>query len=84
MENKFEVHFKTSQYPSFPKYGIMGYDIGKYFLNNEAHFVNDAQLINVPTLQTPLNFEKGDKGYFNNQIIFVSYDGNGHLQKHIF
>lgn len=84
MENKFEVHFKTSQYPSFPKYGIMGYDIGKYFLNNEAHFVNDAQLINVPTLQTPLNFEKGDKGYFNNQIIFVSYDSNGHLQKHIF
>lgn len=81
---KFESYFKTTQYPSFPKYGNMGYDIGKYLLYNECVFTKNSQLINVQTLQTPLKFEKSVKGYINNQIIFVSYDSNGHIKKHIF
>ena len=61
----------------------MGYDIGKYFLNNEKYFIDGGDIKNINTLQTPLKFEKS-KGYFNNQIIFVSYDSNGQLQKHVF
>ena len=83
LEDKFEVYFKTKQYPSYPKYGVMGYDIGKYFLNNEKYFIDGGDIKNINTLQTPLKFEKS-KGYFNNQIIFVSYDSNGQLQKHVF
>ena len=83
LEDKFEVYFKTEQYPSYPKYGVMGYDIGKYFLNNEKYFIDGGDIKNINTLQTPLKFEKS-KGYFNNQIIFVSYDSNGQLQKHVF
>lgn len=83
LEDKFEVYFKTEQYPSYPKYGVMGYDIGKYFLNNERYFIDGGDIKNINTLQTPLKFEKS-KGYFNNQIIFVSYDSNGQLQKHVF
>ena len=83
LEDKFEVYFKTEQYPSYPKYGVMGYDIGKYFLNNEKYFIDGGDIKNINTLQTPLKFEKS-KGYFNNQIIFVSYDSNGQLQKQVF
>lgn len=83
LEDKFEVYFKTEQYPAYPKYGVMGYDIGKYFLNNEKYFIDGGDIKNINTLQTPLKFEKS-KGYFNNQIIFVSYDSNGQLQKHVF
>ena len=83
LEDKFEVYFKTEQYPSYPKYGVMGYDIGKYFLNNEKYFIDGGDIKNINTLQTPLKFEKS-KGYFNNQIIYVSYDSNGQLQKHVF
>ena len=83
LEDKFKVYFKTEQYPSYPKYGVMGYDIGKYFLNNEKYFIDGGVIKNINTLQTPLKFEKS-KGYFNNQIIFVSYDSNGQLQKHVF
>ena len=56
---------------------------GKYFLNNEKYFIDGGDIKNINTLQTPLKFEKS-KGYFNNQIIFVSYDSNGQLQKHVF
>ena len=83
LEDKFEVYFKTEQYPSYPKYGLMAYDIGKYFLNNEKYFIDGGDIKNIKTLQTPLKFEKS-KGYFNNQIIFVSYDSNWQLQKHVF
>ncbi len=87
---KFDRWFHRSQYISFPMYGVMGYDLGMYFLegynrNGEAFFDNASDLIQE-SLQTPLRFvrDNGNEGYYNNQLLFVGFDANGNYHKTIY
>lgn len=72
---------------TFPKYGMLGYDTGIYFLtalqkygkNFETSISNNS----VQTLQTPFFFEKTNAsgGYVNTGFYFIHYKPEGSVEK---
>lgn len=72
---------------TYPKYGILGYDTGLYFLTAYQNFGRDFQnkikSLSVPSLQTPLTFERtrADGGFMNNGFFLIHYKSNGSIDK---
>lgn len=74
--------FKHPQQKSFPKYGILGYDIAQCFINaihkNGSNF--SAKTIGTYNgLQTSFNFvqRSEDSTPYNNSVKFVTYNTDG-------
>lgn len=72
---------------TYPKYGMLGYDTGLYFLtaylNYGADFQNKISNLSVPSLQTPFTFERArsDGGFMNNGFFLIHYKSNGSIDK---
>ncbi len=87
---KFDRWFHRSQYISFPMYGIMGYDLGMYFLTGFHRkgevFFDKPSGLKQESLQTPLRFVRDNnyEGHYNNQLLFVGFDMNGNYHKTIY
>lgn len=89
-QSNFKHKFGREQYHSYPMYGVMGYDLGMYFLSaynqygeDFADFLSD---FDTSFLQTPLHFERKNKngGFSNNRIMFVKVGVNGTIEKKIY
>lgn len=89
-QSNFKHRFGREQYMSYPMYGVMGYDLGIYFLNAYNQFGEDfADYLyeyESSFLQTPLYFERKneDGGFSNNKVMFVKVGANGAIEKKIF
>ena len=86
----FKRRFGREQYQSYPMYGVMGYDLGMYFLNAYNQFGEDyadyLSEFESRFLQTPLYFERKNKdgGLVNNRVMFVKFGTNGTVEKKIY
>ncbi len=71
---------------TYPKYGVLGYDTGIYFLTalqkHGKNFASAVNSISVPTLQTPMYFDKtASGGYMNNGFYIIHYKANASVEK---
>lgn len=72
---------------TYPKYGMLGYDTGLFFLtaylNYGRDFQNKINSLSVQSLQTPFTFERArtDGGFMNNGFYLIHYKSNGSIDK---
>lgn len=73
---------------TFPKYGMLGFDMGYYFLNALSKYGTgfDKQLSrikNIRSIQTGFNFERVNNwgGFINKKVFFVNFSKNYELVK---
>lgn len=77
--DRYKKWYGKTMINSYPKYGLMGYDTGLYFLTaiakNIYSFEKRADLINIPTLQSSFFFEDApkQKGFVNTGLYFIHY-----------
>lgn len=70
---------KNIQNQYFPRYALLGFDTGIYFLGVVMHlgvnFENDLHRIAYPSLQTGFNFERVNNwsGFINTNVFMVHY-----------
>ncbi|WP_080904545.1 LysM peptidoglycan-binding domain-containing protein [Parabacteroides sp. Marseille-P3160] len=80
---RFNARFKSSfsKVPinTFPKYGMLGYDTGLYFLGAihkyGSNFENSLSKIRYKSIQTSFSFERVNNwgGFINTQIFIIHY-----------
>lgn len=86
----FKVAFGREQYVAYPQYGLMGYDMGQYFLNAYCEYGEDFEEhlddFYLETLQTPLSFERKNShdGFYNNKVMFVGVGYGGVIEKDVY
>ncbi len=86
-QQKFQQSFNRVQCKSFPMYGVMGFDLGMYFLTgyyrHSDKFFDNVNGLEVITLQTPLLFERESKskGHYNNCVMIVDFKEDGTFRK---
>lgn len=72
---------------TYPKYGLLGYDTGLYFMTALAQygksFDDNLLRIKVPTLQSVFNFEEvsAHSGYMNTGLYFIHYKPDMTIEK---
>ena len=65
--------------PSYPKYAMLGYDIGMYFMTAihtfGLNFQNNLQQVNYASLQNGFRFERVNNwgGFLNTNLYMVNY-----------
>ncbi|MCM1312607.1 MAG: LysM peptidoglycan-binding domain-containing protein [Bacteroides sp.] len=82
-ERKFSKWFNRSQYNSYPRYGLLGYDVAAFFIKGMndygTSFVSNQKNIKYHSLQNPFDFERKNNwsGFVNNSVMLVKYNPNG-------
>jgi len=78
-EKRFTKNFRTTMRPYLPRYAIMGFDMGYYFLQGLAEngdFFEEYQgRLSYESRQTPLTFirEKDKNTYVNQAVMTIHY-----------
>ena len=81
--NRFKAQFKRDQYNTYPRFGMLGYDVGTFFIKNMYEkgntFLSTIQDTPSQSLQNPMNFKRKstNTGFVNNALIYVHYNTNG-------
>ncbi len=76
--------------PTFPKFGLLGYDTGKYFLGAIQkygyNFQNSISSFYQPGLQMDFHFERVNywSGFINKSVYFIHFDNNASVDATIF
>lgn len=77
----FTKWFRRPQVNSFPKYGVLGFDIANYFirgLNEKGSAFNAKTSVQYEGIQTPFNFIQASGGAaINNSVMFVRFNSDG-------
>lgn len=82
-ERKFKKWFNRNQYNSYPKYGMLGYDVAAFFIKGMndygTSFPSNNKNIKYKSLQNPFDFERKNNwsGFVNNSVMFINYSSNG-------
>ena len=75
---RFNQWFKRDQFAAHPLFGLLGYDVGNYFLEGiktyGSAFCSKQDEIRTPSLQNPMQFEQksSDSGFVNTYVRIVS------------
>ena len=75
---KFKSWFKRDQFNSYPLFGLLGYDVGHFFITGLNKFGNKfcerQSGHNVSALQNPMHFEKrgAENGFVNTSLKIIS------------
>ncbi|MDR2920727.1 MAG: LysM peptidoglycan-binding domain-containing protein [Tannerella sp.] len=78
--NKYYRLYKKSMIVSYPKYAMLGFDTGMYFISaiNQwgSNFEDNIQSIKHNSLQTGFNFQRVNNwgGFVNTNLYFVRYN----------
>ncbi len=84
--DEYRKWYNTNMVNSFPKYGLLGYDTGLFFLTalNKygSNFSNNIREIDVHTLQSAIGFEQGSDGLFINKgLYFINFKTDSGIEK---
>lgn len=77
---KYNRLYKKSMIASYPRYAMIGFDTGMYFISAVnrlgANFENNIHMMNHNSLQTGFNFQRVNNwgGFINTNLYFVRYD----------
>jgi len=80
---KFRSAFGRDQYNTYPRYGILGYDIANFFIKNMyvegEDFTTNIENLTSESLQNPFHFTHKNtwSGFINNAMMFVKYNSDG-------
>lgn len=73
---------------TYPKYGMLGFDMGYYFLNALSRYGTGferqlSHIDNIHSIQTGFNFERVNNwgGFINKKVFFVNFSKNYELIK---
>ncbi|RHJ94977.1 LysM peptidoglycan-binding domain-containing protein [Parabacteroides bouchesdurhonensis] len=75
----YKTWYSKNLINTFPKYGILGFDTGMYFLGAirkyGSNFENNLDKINYPSVQTGFNFHRVNNwgGFINTNLFIVHY-----------
>lgn len=76
--NKFSAWYGHKLSNSYPQFGVMGYEMAKYFIETYYKSKNIlGPLSDFEPLQMNINIQKTDKGYENKSLFFVSFNTDG-------
>ena len=82
----FRYWYAKEQMPLTPRYGTMGYDIGKFFLAAIRHhgFSLTDNLVGyqMPTLQSMMNFVHDGQGFVNKGLYLVHFTPATQIEKY--
>lgn len=74
-DRKFQSWFKRDQSVTVPRYGLLGYDVGRYFLTGVHEYGNEftrhQQEFSVPALQNPMRFRSRGGSFVNTSIHII-------------
>lgn len=79
---KYKIWYSKTLINSFPKYGILGFDTGMYFLGAMhkygANFEDNLQKIRYKSLQTDFDFHRVNNwgGFINTHLFLVHFRPN--------
>jgi hypothetical protein len=84
--NKYRSWYGKTLLNTYPKYGILGYDTGLYFLTaltKDRKFYDGYTFnIEVPAIQSAFYFDKlNAEGYVNTGLYFVHYKTDMTIEK---
>ena len=72
---------------SYPKYGMLGYDIGLFFLKGlwqyGNSFADNVNKVSVNPVQTGFRFERVNNwgGFINKKVFFIHFTRDYKLEK---
>lgn len=78
-DRKYQENFNTEMMGTFPRYGMMGFDIAYYFLHGIATLGDELEssgsLMQLQPCQHPLIFRQSspDNGFVNAAVLLVNY-----------
>ncbi len=81
--NRFHNQFSRDQFNTYPRYGMLGYDVGTYFIQNFYEqgnkFFDKITSLRSKAMQNPMRFVKKNStsGYINNALMKVTYNTDG-------
>lgn len=85
-ERRFKANFNHELAKTAPRYGMMGMDMGYYFMHGLAelgdYFDDTQSTLNYSPLQTSFNFQQSASGsaYTNGYTGLVHYKPNGQIE----
>ncbi len=87
-KNKFERWYHKEPAVTYPRYSMLGYDIGLFFITAKSRFGSDfipklTQLEDVPTLQNGFRFERINEygGFVNKNVYFINFSRHMEIVK---
>ena len=84
---KYRHWYSKEMSNTFPRFGMLGFDTGYYFLNALARYGNhmeeSLEKISVTPIQTGFKFERVNNwgGFINKKVFFVNFSKNFELIK---
>lgn len=75
--NSYHNWYSKEMAPTYPKYGMLGFDTAYFFLSGLANygtgFESNVSGMNIPTIQTGLKFERVNNwgGFINKKVFFI-------------
>ena len=85
--NKFQYWYGKEMMYLYPRYGMVGFDIGMYFLKAlnrfGKNFENHIDMLPSGSIQTAICFKRAKNwsGFVNRCIYFVNFRPNGTIEK---
>lgn len=85
--NKFKKWYKKEMANTYPKYGMLGYDLISYFIpylwNFGCDFYKNINTLNFTPIQTGLRFERVNNwgGFLNKNVFFIHFSRDFGLNK---
>ena len=80
---RFRSAFGRDQYNTYPRYGMLGYDIANFFVRNMyvegEDFAANIENLTSEAIQNPMHFTHKNtwSGFINNAMMFVKYNPDG-------
>lgn len=83
---QFKTWYHKDLMPTIPKYGLLGYDMGNYFIkavdSDGANLEHNVRNYKGETLQTAMCFEHpDDKGFYNTGLYLVHFTPESTIEK---
>lgn len=84
--SKYYAWYKTKLMNSYPRYGVLGYDMARYFIRAQAllgsQFVHQAPLLTADGLQMDISIvNQVGGGYVNRSFYLVTYEADGSISR---
>lgn len=80
---RFRNSFGRDQFNTYPRYGMLGYDIANFFVRNMyvegEDFAANIENLRSESIQNPMHFTHKNtwSGFINNAMMFVKYNSDG-------
>ena len=83
---KFHYWFDKEPMPLNPRYALLGYDVGRYFLaairQYGMYFNEHLENFSKETLQFKMSFEKDGEGWINKGLYLVHFQQSTQIEKY--